>query len=278
MSDVDEQAVLAEMAEAQREIDEVSLARIVIDKYGADSDKPSVKLAVAHLNGAHERDRLRSELKRADRYGSERFAEAVKIQTERDAALAALAAAEGDWSSLADALVDATEGSHEPTPAETVRFLATELIRDYASTCGALKDVTAERDAAIACAESAAETALHPIRRALFLRGHCGDGGLAPMVERALDEARQHGRNEDRELHDALLEASDAFPSDMEGTVAARVRALIAQRDQAAAQERERCIAIIESNPSLGDNIGGIGVHQRMRLVKLLHSHTGGES
>lgn len=65
MSDVDEQAVLTEKADAQREIDEVSLARIVIDKYGADTDKPSVKLAVAHLNGAHERDRLRDLLKRA---------------------------------------------------------------------------------------------------------------------------------------------------------------------------------------------------------------------
>jgi len=45
--------------------------------------------------------------------------------------------------------------------------------------------------------------------------------------------------------------------------------------DQAAAQERERCIAIIESNPILGDDIGGIGVHQRMRLVKLLRAGEG---
>jgi hypothetical protein len=41
----------------------VSLAREVIDKYGADADKPSVKLAIALINGAHERDRLRTELK-----------------------------------------------------------------------------------------------------------------------------------------------------------------------------------------------------------------------
>ena len=62
MSAVDEQAVLIEKADAQREIDDVSLALSVIDKYGADADKPSVKLALAYLNGAHERDRLRVEV------------------------------------------------------------------------------------------------------------------------------------------------------------------------------------------------------------------------
>jgi hypothetical protein len=41
----------------------VSLAREVIQKYGADADKPSVHLATALINGAHERDRLRTELK-----------------------------------------------------------------------------------------------------------------------------------------------------------------------------------------------------------------------
>jgi hypothetical protein len=40
----------------------VSLAREVINKYGADADKPSVKLAIALVNGAHERDTLRTEL------------------------------------------------------------------------------------------------------------------------------------------------------------------------------------------------------------------------
>jgi hypothetical protein len=39
----------------------VSLAREVIQKYGADADKPSVKLAIALINGAHERDRLRAD-------------------------------------------------------------------------------------------------------------------------------------------------------------------------------------------------------------------------
>jgi hypothetical protein len=38
----------------------VGLARVVIDKYGADADKPSVHLAKALLEGAHERDRLRA--------------------------------------------------------------------------------------------------------------------------------------------------------------------------------------------------------------------------
>jgi hypothetical protein len=38
----------------------VGLARVVIDKYGADADKPSVHLAKALLDGAHERDRLRA--------------------------------------------------------------------------------------------------------------------------------------------------------------------------------------------------------------------------
>ena len=38
----------------------VSLARDVIDKYGADADKPSVHLAKAVLDGAHERDSLRT--------------------------------------------------------------------------------------------------------------------------------------------------------------------------------------------------------------------------
>jgi hypothetical protein len=38
----------------------ISLARTVIDKYGADADKPSVHLARALIDGAHERDSLRS--------------------------------------------------------------------------------------------------------------------------------------------------------------------------------------------------------------------------
>ena len=44
---------------------DVGFARTVIDKYGADSDKPSVRLALAVVDGAHERDRLRALLKRA---------------------------------------------------------------------------------------------------------------------------------------------------------------------------------------------------------------------
>jgi len=40
----------------------VTLARQVIDKYGAESPKPSVTLAKALLDGAHERDNLRTQL------------------------------------------------------------------------------------------------------------------------------------------------------------------------------------------------------------------------
>jgi hypothetical protein len=40
-------------------LDAVSLARYTIDKYGSDAAKPSVLLARAVLDGAHERDSLR---------------------------------------------------------------------------------------------------------------------------------------------------------------------------------------------------------------------------
>lgn len=40
----------------------VSLALTVINKYGADADKPSVHLATALIAGAHERDNLRQQL------------------------------------------------------------------------------------------------------------------------------------------------------------------------------------------------------------------------
>jgi hypothetical protein len=42
---------------------------------------------------------------------------------------------------LADALVDATEGAHEATPLATVLHLGSELIRDYVSTKGQLRDI-----------------------------------------------------------------------------------------------------------------------------------------
>lgn len=44
----------------------VGLARTVINKYGADADKPSVHLAKELLAGAHERDRLRDLLRTAN--------------------------------------------------------------------------------------------------------------------------------------------------------------------------------------------------------------------
>lgn len=40
-------------------VDPIHLARTVIDKYGADADKPSVHLARALLDSAHERDAMR---------------------------------------------------------------------------------------------------------------------------------------------------------------------------------------------------------------------------
>lgn len=95
-----------------------------------------------------------------------------------------------------------------------------------------LAQVERERD-------EAPEVALLPIRRVLFTRGFCGDGGLTAMVVRALEESQERGRVENREVLAALLEASDAFPPDMEGTVAARVRLLLA-RAEAAEAEFER--------------------------------------
>ncbi len=49
---------------------------------------------------------------------------------------------------------------------------------------------------------------LEPIRRALSSRGYCGDGGLAQLVGRALDEAGDKGaRKATAPLHAALAEA-----------------------------------------------------------------------
>jgi hypothetical protein len=56
-------------------IDAVSLSRYTIDKYGADAAKPSVLLARAVVDGAHERDRLRRRIAR----GLELAQEAVAI-------------------------------------------------------------------------------------------------------------------------------------------------------------------------------------------------------
>ena len=69
----------------------VTLAREVIDKYGADADKPSVKLAIALLDGAHERDRLRAELETLEARRIHVEARTTEIIHDRDAARAELA-------------------------------------------------------------------------------------------------------------------------------------------------------------------------------------------
>ena len=46
-------------------IDLINVARRTINKYGADSRKPSVLLACGLIDGAHERDRLHQQLKEA---------------------------------------------------------------------------------------------------------------------------------------------------------------------------------------------------------------------
>ena len=96
--------------------------------------------------------------------------------------------------------------------------------------------------------DEAGEAALLPIRRALLVRGFCGDGGLTTMVVRALEESQERGRTENREVLNALLEASDAFPPELEGTVAARVKLIVTERDTAIASaeaaKRERNAAV----------------------------------
>jgi hypothetical protein len=62
------------VAASQGPSEAVTLARVVIDKYGAESDKPSVKLAIALVDGAHERDALRDQLATVERERNERCA------------------------------------------------------------------------------------------------------------------------------------------------------------------------------------------------------------
>jgi hypothetical protein len=69
------------------------------------------------------------------------------------------------------------------------------------------------------------------VRRLLCSRVHCGDGSLVPMVNRALDEATQRGRDEMLDIGEALYAASRAFPPEMEGTIAERVGVIVAERD-----------------------------------------------
>ena len=163
-------------------------------------------------------------------------------------------------------LVEACHEEAEQTNDTTVSYAAIVaylLTVEPARTLKArLAECERERD-------EAGEAALLPIRRALFVRGFCGDGGLTAMVVCALEEAQERGRTENREVLNALLEASDAFPPEMEGTVAARVKLIVAERDTAIADaetnERERIAAWLETNsvPGPSANIGSAGIHQR---------------
>jgi hypothetical protein len=70
------------MTEAERAANAVALAREVIDKYGADADKPSVKLAIALISGAHARDALRADLKDADQHAMDQYTRGVMDGSE----------------------------------------------------------------------------------------------------------------------------------------------------------------------------------------------------
>lgn len=146
--------------EALSPSDAVSLARVTIDKYGADADKPSVKLAIALIDGAHERDSLRASLER--------------VTVERDEMRRALAGAEGELLGLrvseaffrnrSEVIEKAMIGG-KPTKSEA------ESLQGCCPMCALgdhdvcmdrarldrlrIDDLTAERDAAIARAEAA---------------------------------------------------------------------------------------------------------------------------
>lgn len=75
----------------------VSLAREVIDKYGADADKPSVKLAIALINGAHERDALRAEAESLATAAHRSRCDLLDAQTKIDQLQKLLPECLGEW-------------------------------------------------------------------------------------------------------------------------------------------------------------------------------------
>lgn len=78
-----------------------------------------------------------------------------------------------------------------------------------------------------------AEAALAEARRTLSSRGFCGDGNLAAMISRALDEAGpEYHAPRVAELTKAIDDCDRAFPPHMEGTLAERVSNLTADRDR----------------------------------------------
>ena len=84
-----------------------------------------------------------------------------------------------------------------------------------------------------------ARAAIEAARTALASNGHCGEGNLAEMIARALAEARQAGRDEMHEVDRALMDADRAFDGamtrDWTGTIAERVRPLVAVYEAASA-------------------------------------------
>jgi len=73
--------------DGKRSVDVITLARKLIDMHGADSNRSSVRMARALLDGAHDRDGLRSEVERLNNVVSGIASSHVAIHAERDAAL-----------------------------------------------------------------------------------------------------------------------------------------------------------------------------------------------
>jgi len=85
-----------------------------------------------------------------------------------------------------------------------------------------------------------------PTRELLHDSGRCGDGDLARMVARALDEASQEG---DERLSRAIADACEVVDAvtDKTGTLAERTTAALGKaRAEGAAAERERCAKVAE--------------------------------
>ncbi len=81
------------------------------------------------------------------------------------------------------------------------------------------------------------------VRVTLCSLGYCGDGHLPDLIERAVVQSHQEGVDAISDVDYILKAASNAFPPEMEGTLAERATQLTRERDEARA-ERD---AMIES-------------------------------
>ena len=119
--------------------------------------------------------------------------------------------------------------------------------RDTKYTIGSFEDA-ADDQLAVAAVNALPElsaeveggrAAIKAARMALSSNGHCGDGNLAEMIVRAIAEAKQTGRDEMHEVARALMDADRAFDGaltrDWTGTLAERVRPLVAVYEAACA-------------------------------------------